>query len=285
MSDNILTYKRRSFIFCPGNKPDMYPKALKSGADMVCVDLEDAIAPQHKDVSRANTIKLFEKNVSPREIETIIRVNELNTDEGKKDIEKILSIKNLPSALMIPKIKNPEEVLKLEKHINELNIKINLHIIIETNHALEFAWNIANCSSLVSSLFFGGVDMSAELGCNGDWDSLLYARSRVVHAASGAGIEAIDVPYLNLEDLDGMKKEALLSKNLGFAGKGTIHPKQIPIVNELFSPSSDEINYAKKVIKAFEQAEGGLVVVDGKLIEKPVLRSVRRVLASSENDS
>ena len=86
MSDNILTYKRRSFIFCPGNKPDMYPKALKSGADMVCVDLEDAIAPQHKDVSRANTIKLFEKNVSPREIETIIRVNELNTDEGKKDI-------------------------------------------------------------------------------------------------------------------------------------------------------------------------------------------------------
>ena len=122
--------------------------------------------------------------------------------------------------------------------------------------------------------------MSAELGCNGDWHSLLYARSRIVHAASGAGIEALDVPYLDLDDIEGMKKEALLSKNLGFSGKGTIHPKQIPIMNEIFSPSVDEINYAKKVIDAFDKADGGLVVVDGKLIEKPVLRSVKRVLAN-----
>ena len=90
------------------------------------------------------------------------------------------------------------------------------------------------------------------------------------------------MPFLDLNDLEGMKKEALLSKNLGFSGKGTIHPKQIPIINELFSPSSEEISYAEKVIDAFEKADGGLVVIDGKLIEKPVLRSMRRILANSK---
>ena len=124
--------------------------------------------------------------------------------------------------------------------------------------------------------------MSAELGCKGDWDSLLYARARVVHAASGAGIEAIDVPFLDLNDMDGMKREALLSKNLGFSGKGTIHPKQIPIINKLFSPTLEEISYAKKVIDSFEKADGGLVVVDGKLIERPVLRSMTRILENKQ---
>lgn len=272
--------RRRSFIFCPGNKPEMFAKALGSGADIVCVDLEDAIAPQHKNMSRENALRLFKETIIPHKIESVIRVNELSSKDGQKDILQILSSDKLPSALMLPKVKNPDEVIGLEKQIIELKININLHIIIETNEALEFAWEIAQCSNLISSLFFGGVDMSAELGCNGDWHSLLYARSRIVHAASGAGIEALDVPYLDLDDIEGMKKEALLSKNLGFSGKGTIHPKQIPIMNEIFSPSVDEINYAKKVIDAFDKADGGLVVVDGKLIEKPVLRSVKRVLAN-----
>ena len=282
MPNDVDIQRRRSFIFCPGDKPEMLPKALKSGSDMVCIDLEDAIAPEHKALSRNNVIKLFDKAIYAKGVETIVRINELQSDDGRKDIQAILNNKNLPSALMLPKIQHPEEILLLEKQILKLKTIVKLHIIIETNQALELAWEIAQCSSCISSLFFGGVDMSADLGCNGDWYSLLYARSRVVHAASGAGIEAIDVPFLDLNDLEGMKKEALLSKNLGFSGKGTIHPKQIPIINELFSPSSAEIRYAEKVIDAFEKADGGLVVIDGKLIEKPVLRSMRRILANSE---
>ncbi len=281
MKDKEYIQKRRSFIFCPGNRPDMIPKALKSGADMVCIDLEDAIIPEHKSLSRIETIKAFENIESPTGVETLIRINDVNSEEGKRDIDLILNAKNTASGLMLPKIQSIEEIITLENKIKEKNKDLNLHIIIETNQGLENAWSIAHSSSLIKSLLFGGVDMSADLGCNGDWFSLLYARSRVVHAAAGAGIDSIDVPFLDLEDMEGMNTEAQKSKNLGFSGKGSIHPKQIEQLNKVFTPSEEEIAYANKVIKAFNEASDGLVVVDGKLIEKPVLRTALKTIANS----
>ena len=281
MSQQELIQKRRSFIFCPGNKPDMIPKALNSGADMVCIDLEDAIIPEHKDISRSSTIRAFEDISVPNGVETLIRINDVNTIDGKADIKAILQSNNTASGLMLPKIQNVNEIIELEKQIKLANKNLNLHIIIETNKALENAWLIAQSSPLIKSLLFGGVDMSADLGCNGDWMSLLYARSRVVHAAAGAGIDSIDVPFLDLEDMEGMMQEAQKSKNLGFSGKGSIHPKQIVSLNKVFTPSESEVEYANKVIKAFNEAADGLVVVDGKLIEKPVLRTALKTIANS----
>ena len=281
MSQQELIQKRRSFIFCPGNKPDMIPKALNSGADMVCIDLEDAIIPEHKDISRSSTIRAFEDISVPNGVETLIRINDVNTIDGKADIKAILQSNNTASGLMLPKIQNVNEIIDLQKQIKLANKNLNLHIIIETNKALENAWLIAQSSPLIKSLLFGGVDMSADLGCNGDWMSLLYARSRVVHAAAGAGIDSIDVPFLDLEDMEGMMQEAQKSKNLGFSGKGSIHPKQIASLNKVFTPSESEIEYANKVIKAFNEAADGLVVVDGKLIEKPVLRTALKTIANS----
>ena len=281
MEEKEYIQKRRSFIFCPGNRPDMIPKALKSGADMVCIDLEDAIIPEHKSLSRIETIKAFEDIESPEGVETLIRINDVNSDDGKKDIDLILNANNTASGLMLPKIQSIEEIITLENKIKEKNKDLNLHIIIETNQGLENAWSIAHSSSLIKSLLFGGVDMSADLGCNGDWFSLLYARSKVVHAAAGAGIDSIDVPFLDLEDMEGMNTEAQKSKNLGFSGKGSIHPKQIEQLNKVFTPSEEEIAYANKVIKAFNEASDGLVVVDGKLIEKPVLRTALKTIANS----
>ena len=281
MSQQELIQKRRSFIFCPGNKPDMIPKALNSGADMVCIDLEDAIIPEHKDISRSSTIRAFEDISVPHGVETLIRINDVNSKDGKEDIKAILESDNTASGLMLPKIQNVNEIIDLEKQIKLANKNLNLHIIIETNKGLENAWNIAQSSALIKSLLFGGVDMSADLGCNGDWMSLLYARSRVVHAAAGAGIDSIDVPFLDLEDMEGMRQEAQKSKNLGFSGKGSIHPKQIALLNKVFTPSESEIEYANKVIKAFNEASDGLVVVDGKLIEKPVLRTALKTIANS----
>jgi (S)-citramalyl-CoA lyase len=281
MKDKEYIQKRRSFIFCPGNRPDMIPKALKSGADMVCIDLEDAIIPEHKSLSRIETVKAFENIESPKGVETLIRINDVNSEDGKRDIDLILNAKNTASGLMLPKIQSIEEIITLENKIKEKNKDLNLHIIIETNQGLENAWSIAHSSSLIKSLLFGGVDMSADLGCNGDWFSLLYARSRVVHAAAGAGIDSIDVPFLDLEDMEGMNTEAQKSKNLGFSGKGSIHPKQIEQLNKVFTPSEEEIAYANKVIKAFNEASDGLVVVDGKLIEKPVLRTALKTIANS----
>jgi (S)-citramalyl-CoA lyase len=281
MKEKESIQKRRSFIFCPGNRPDMIPKALKSGADMVCIDLEDAIIPEHKSLSRIETVKAFEDIDSPKGVETLIRINDVNSEDGKKDIDLILNANNTASGLMLPKIQTIEEIITLENKIKEKNKDLNLHIIIETNQGLENAWSIAHSSSLIKSLLFGGVDMSADLGCNGDWFSLLYARSRVVHAAAGAGIDSIDVPFLDLEDMEGMNIEAQKSKNLGFSGKGSIHPKQIEQLNKVFTPSEEEIAYANKVIKAFNNASDGLVVVDGKLIEKPVLRTALKTIANS----
>ena len=281
MKEKDSIQKRRSFIFCPGNRPDMIPKALKSGADMVCIDLEDAIIPEHKSLSRIETVKAFEDIESPKGVETLIRINDVNSEDGKKDIDLILNANNTASGLMLPKIQTIEEIITLENKIKEKNKELNLHIIIETNQGLENAWSIAHSSSLIKSLLFGGVDMSADLGCNGDWFSLLYARSRVVHAAAGAGIDSIDVPFLDLEDMEGMNIEAQKSKNLGFSGKGSIHPKQIEQLNKVFTPSEEEIAYANKVIKAFNNASDGLVVVDGKLIEKPVLRTALKTIANS----
>jgi hypothetical protein len=114
------------------------------------------------------------------------------------------------------------------------------------------------------------------------WASLVYARARVAHAAATAGVDMIDVPYLDLEDIDGMRAEATAAANLGFGGKGAIHPKQIPHLNEIFAPSEAAVAHARRVIEAFETGDSGLVVLDGKLLEKPVLRSMYRRVAVAE---
>ena len=124
--------------------------------------------------------------------------------------------------------------------------------------------------------------MAAELRCQLAWEPLLFARSRVVHAAAAAGLDVIDVPYLDLEDPDGMRVAAEQARALGFSGKGSIHPKQIAALNEVFTPSTDQIARARRIISEFEAADTGLVVIDGKLIEKPVLREMYRIRAIAD---
>ena len=239
---------------------------------------EDGIAPKDKKIARERSLPLF-KNSKIEEVEKILRINSIRESFGIDDIQAILKMSNPPDAIMLPKVKSPDEVLIVDSLLKESNHKTKLHIIIETNQALESAVEIANCCSRVDALFFGLIDMAAELRCPVSWESLLYARSRIVHAAASAGIDAIDVPYLDLEDPEGMKKEAIKAKELGFSGKGSIHPKQIPILNEVFTPTNETIERAKKITTTFEAANTGLVVIDGKLIEKPVLREMYRILS------
>ena len=269
---------RRSFIFCPGIRPDLFEKALSAGSDMVCVELEDGIAPKDKKTARERSLPLF-KNSKVEEVEKILRINSIRESFGIDDIQAILKMSNPPDAIMLPKVKSPDEVLIVDSLLKESNHKTKLHIIIETNQALESAVEIANCCSRVDALFFGLIDMAAELRCPVSWESLLYARSRVVHAAASAGIDVIDGPHLDLDDIEGMRKEAELAFELGFSGKGAIHPKQIPILNKIFTPSEEKIKRAKKIISLFENADTGLVMYEGKLIEKPVIREMRRVIS------
>jgi (S)-citramalyl-CoA lyase len=255
---------RRSFIFSPGLKPDMFPKALASGADIVCVELEDGIAPKDKDEARRNGLALFATPQADDGVERIVRINCLRTAFGLADVQAILATDAPPPALMLPKVMSPDEVVWLDDVLTERAHDTRLHIIIETNAGLEAAHDIAHASPRIDALLFGGIDMAAELRCKNTWESLLYARSRVVHAAASAGIDAIDVPYLDLEDPDGMEREACRVRDLGFSGKGAIHPKQIPILNRVFTPDDAAIAHAKRILQAFAEADTGLVVVDGK---------------------
>lgn len=273
---------RRSFIFTPGLNPAMFHKALNCGADMVCIELEDGIAPKDKPLARARTLEIFQQPLPATSAEIIVRINCLRDSFGLADIAEILQMPCAVPALMLPKVRTADEIRWLDDLLTERGHDTELHVIIETNEGLEAATEIARSSARIKALFFGGVDMAAELGCKNHWDSLLYARSRVVHAAASAGIDAIDVPYLDLEDPAGLALAASQARDLGFSGKGSIHPKQIPIINEAFTPDEASINTAKRILAAFEQADTGLVVIDGKLIEKPVLREMQRILAIAQ---
>jgi (S)-citramalyl-CoA lyase len=278
MAERIIR-PRRSFIFTPGLKPEMFPKALASGADIVCVELEDGIAPRDKDAARVCALALFEEPQTDDGVERIVRLNCLREAAGLADVQAVLATDTPPPALMLPKVRTPDEVQWLDALLTERGHATRLHVIIETNAGLEAVHDIARASARIDALFFGGIDMAAELRCRNAWEPLLYARSRVVHAAASEGIDAIDVPWLDLDDPDGMEREAELARDLGFSGKGAIHPKQIASINRVFTPDDAAVARARRIIDTFREADTGLVVIDGKLIEKPVLREMHRVLA------
>lgn len=273
---------RRSFIFAPGTRPDMFPKALACGTDIVCVDLEDAVAPQDKERARGLAFEHLPIAEGPARVERVIRINCLRTLDGMADVKALLQAENPIPVVMLPKVKGPEEIRNLSDLLTEYKLPTRLHVIIETNEALEAAHDIARASDRIEALFFGGVDMAADLRCKSTWMALQYARSRVVHAAATMGLDAIDVPFLDLNDPEAMLVEATLAAELGFTGKGAIHPKQIPALNATFTPDAASIAHATRVLEAFANSDGGLLVFEGKLIEKPVLRSFARMLAVHE---
>jgi (S)-citramalyl-CoA lyase len=260
----------------------MFPKALASGTDIVCVELEDGIAPKDKEAARKSALALFEVPQADDGVERIVRINCLREAFGLADVQAILTTDTPPPALMLPKVRTPDEVIWIDGLLRERGHDCRLHVIIETNEGLEAAYDIAHSSARIDALFFGGVDMAAELRCQNAWEPLLYARSRVVHAAASAGLDVIDVPFLDLEDPKGMEREARQSRDLGFSGKGSIHPKQIAALNAVFTPDAAAIERARRIIRTFEEADTGLVVIDGKLIEKPVLRDMHRIVAIAE---
>ena len=278
---------RRSFIFTPGLKPEMFPKAISSGADMVCIELEDGIAIKDKDEARKNTFEARETLEAKSGVELVVRVNCQRTKFGLMDLEAVVSSKTNVKAIMLPKVKTPDEITFIDDMLTDCGLNTDLHVIMETNEALESIYDIAHASKRIVALYFGGVDMAAELRVPNEYKNLIYARSRLVHAGASVGVDVIDVPYLDLEDMDGMKKEAELVRDLGFTGKGSIHPKQINMLNEIFTPSKEEIIKAKKIVDQFNKSDTGLVVIDGKLIEKPVLREMQRkiLIADKINQS
>ena len=207
----------RSLLFVPGTRPDRFKKAQSSGADMICIDLEDAVLPGDKDKARKAVVAF----IAAGNKRLCVRVNPLDTEAGQKDLQILEDMQ--PSHIMLAKCKHPAQVQECERRLNNSKI-IGL---IETIEGLQNVKDISSASDKVVGLMFGGADMAAQLRCEFSYEALLFVRSQLVVAAAQANIELFDVPFIDIKDELGLKNETSKVHALGFTGKAAIHPCQI----------------------------------------------------------
>ena len=263
----------RSLLFVPGSRPERFEKALAAGADAVCIDLEDAVAPDAKDAARASVTTCLAKGARPG---LGVRVNGPTTTYVDADCRALSGLS--PAFVMIPKVEAPGQVASLRIRLGD---EIPLWPIIESPEGLRQAWDIAAVIG-VGGVLFGAADYSAEVGCTLEWDALLYARGALAAAAARARIELLDVPFLDLADAEGLAISTRRAKALGFTGRACIHPSQVGAVNAAYTPSPTEADRARRIVAAFDAAGGAAAQLDGKLIELPVVLAARRTLERVE---
>lgn len=277
----------RTWMFVPGSQDKHLKKAADLSADVLIFDLEDAVPTVDKETARLKVkecIQKLEKKVS------FVRVNALSTPYFLEDIKQIAS-PHL-SGIILPKTNNREDIIiadyLLEQQEQEQGLlKGSLSIVplIETAQGLNNAEKIASASERVSHLSFGAEDFMLDLNMDAGQEEqeLLYARSKLVTASRSAGKEApVDSVYTDFKDDIGLGKAAKKGKMLGFQGKLVIHPKQIDVVNQIFSPTSEQIAKARKIIQMYdasEKEEGGVIQIDGKMVDVPVAERARKILS------
>ena len=268
---------RRSLLFVPAIRPDRFPKALATGADAVCLDLEDGVGFGAKDDARDAALELLARR-TPTRPEVILRINDPKEDLGRRDLDAMLSAGVRPDALMLPKVSGPEEVRAVEAWLAKSGTGLPLVIQIETAAGVVHAREIGTASDSVDALFFGAIDLSADIGCTVEWDALLYARSEVVLAAALARVSAIDSPFMDVSAVERLSQESRRTRRLGFVGKAAIHPTQVAVIQKAFSPTPAEVRWARRIVDAYEKNEGGVLLVDGQLVERPVVAAAQRML-------
>ena len=272
---------RRSLLFVPAVRPDRFPKALATGADAVCIDLEDGVAPDAKETARAQALALLAGR-GPGAAEVSLRINDAKTALGRTDLAELVESGARPDALMLPKVAGAGEIRAVDAALARGGGALPLIVQIETAAGLLAAAGIAAASPNVSAVFFGAIDLSADLGCAVEWEALLYARSRVVLSAAAAGVSALDSPFMDVPAVDALAGETRRVRRMGFTGKAAIHPTQVPVIQAAFAPTAAETAWARRIVAAYERQQGGVLLVDGQLIERPVVRSARRTLRIAE---
>ncbi len=213
------------------------PGALSSGADLVCIDLEDAVPPGRKGESRDAVLAALSGLALPPGMQLVARVNEIGTPEGDEDVRALSRSPGALGALMLPKVNAATAITRAI----ELSAAapFELYPIIETCEGLEQCAAIARTGSQLKALVFGGFDLSTALGCEMAWEPLLYARSRVVHAAAWAGVDCLDSPYPVIDDLAGLRESCSRAKALGMTGKAAKHASQVRAIVESFTPTPE----------------------------------------------
>lgn len=282
---------RRSMLFLPGNTPNIIVNGEILGADAVILDLEDAVAPTEKDSAR-----ILVRNAIGRmgfgKCEVIVRINSIDTPFWKKDLDAIIPVR--PSLIMPPKTGCAEDVRAVDAYITELEEKLGMEKnsvrlipLIETALGVENAFEIARASERVAAIFLGGEDLTADLHCKRtkEGNEINYARCRMVCAARAAGVEVYDTPFTDVNDDEGIYVDAQYAKSLGFTGKSAISPRHVQAINEVFSPSQADVDYAYEVMEAIrigkEQGKGA-VALRGKMIDAPIVARAQQTIAMAE---
>jgi (S)-citramalyl-CoA lyase len=261
----------QSMLFVPGNRPERFAKALASGADCVCIDLEDAVPAAEKAVARDAAIA-----AAVADDRLAIRINAVSTQAGLADLLALGEAAKRPALLFIPMVESAAEIGIVRSVLADPSVAFVP--LIETVAGLGNASAIA-AEPGVAALMLGGADLSAQLGVTLSWEPLLVARSQLVMAAAGAGKQAIDVPYIHLDDEAGLIEEARKAKALGFSCKAAIHPAQIAPIHSVFRPTAQEILEAEEAEMVFAEAGGAAVRFKGKMLEAPVMARYRQTLS------
>lgn len=258
----------RSFLFVPANRPERFEKALSSGCDSVIVDLEDAVPFELKQSAREQLETWLKENPDKS---VMIRINAHQTEWFNADIA-LLKYDNV-SAIVLPKTESPTDIQAV------ISVRqVNIYPIIETPLGFSQIREIAKAQNVIA-LMFGSLDFQLEMGMTGGYQELMYFRNEIVLASKLANIGApIDGVTVDIKNEELLNTETQQAKNLGFAGKLCIHPLQINIVNQVFSPSEAEISWAKRVIEAVTASQGQAISLDGKMIDLPVIRQAEKVL-------
>ena len=285
----------RTALFVPGNRPDRVDKAVKTSADAVIIDLEDAVALTEKEASRS---KVRDKVLEHAERKIIVRVNSLDSPFFEGDLTEVIT--NNLSCLMVPKVESAahvreinENLLKVEKEKGIVAGTVPIIPLIESAGAVQNIFRIATEKTAPSRIYcvaFGAADYTLDMGIEitKEGAELSYPRSRIAVASRAAGIEPpLDTPFMmDLKDMEALKNDAGRAKQLGFQGKLCIHPNQIEPCHAIFSPEKEEILYAERVVQVFEEAEkegSAAIQLDGKFIDYAVVERARRILKIAEH--
>ncbi|WP_017671819.1 CoA ester lyase [Blastomonas sp. AAP53] len=268
-----MLFAANSILFVPGSRADRIGKALASAADLVCIDLEDAVAAPDKDTARATVIEGLAGFDRAR---TAVRINGTMTRAGIKDMIAFAESAAAPSLVFVPMVEHASEIAQVARVLD--NPAIGLVPLIETARGLREAHRIAGQPG-VAAMMFGGGDLSAQLGVDLAFDPLLVARGQFIMACADAGVPAIDVPFVKLDDADGLADECRKVRSLGFAAKAAIHPAQVAAINAAFGADEAAIAEAKDAIAAYEAAGGMAIRHNGKMLEAPIVARMRAMLA------
>jgi len=274
----------RSLLFIPGNNPSMIQNADVFDSDAIIFDLEDSVDISEKDNAR-NLVREYLETSSTLPSFVVLRVNPLDTEFFRKDIALILTRK--VDYVLLPKATEDslnilEELLEEIERLNNLQ-KTKVIALVESSKSIIQIFKIA-CHKRVEAILLGAEDLCSdlEIGRTNQGSEILFARSRVIYACTGKNIISIDTPNTNIEDEELLRQDCLNAKSLGMKAKSAIHPNQLDIINEVFSPSKKEIEWSKRVLNAVEENIGkGAFSLDGKMIDKPIILKAEKIISKA----